>query len=374
MVYIPNGPNGGLYGHAYGGGADFSTLNGCKIIGNVATNNTPESFGGGVENSTLNCCSLIGNSAGSGGGADSSMLSNCVLSLNLAIGGGGGVGSFGGPNASTVYNSLLYANTAYDGGGAAGGTLVNCTVLSNQAVVFIGYTNSGNYGGGVFQATVKNSIIYYNTISGTNGPNCYGGTGIYSCTTPLPSNGVGNITSPPQFINLAGGNFRLQTNSPCIDAGNNGYATGLADLDGRPRIVGGTVDMGAYEFQGPGMGEFIGWLQQYGLPTDGTADYVDSDQDGLNNYQEWIAGTNPTNALSVLAMLNPVPTNNPPGLFLSWQSVNNRTYFLQSSTNLGAQPAFSTIQSNIVGQAGTTGYMDTNAVGNSPYFYRVGVQ
>ena len=87
-----------------------------------------------------------------------------------------------------------------------------------------------------------------------------------------------------------------------------------------------------------------------------------------------VAGLNPTNALSILAMLPPVPTNNPPGLLVSWESVSNRTYFLQSSTNLGMPPAFSTILSNIVGQAGTTSYTDTNAGGNSPYFFRVGVQ
>ena len=116
------------------------------------------------------------------------------------------------------------------------------------------------------------------------------------------------------------------------------------------------------------------WAQQYGLPTDGSVDYADLDGTGFNVYQDWIAGLNPTNALSVLAMLPPAPTNNPSGLVVSWESVSNITYFLQSSTNLGAHPAFSTIQSNLLGQAGTTTYTDTNAVGNGPIFYRVGVQ
>ena len=54
--------------------------------------------------------------------------------------------------------------------------------------------------------------------------------------------------------------------------------------------------------------------------------------------------------------------------------VATRNYFLQRGTNLVAQPAFNTIQSNITGQAGTTLYTDTNAASGGPYYYRVGVE
>ena len=193
------------------------------------------------------------------------------------------------------------------------------------------------------------------------------------CTIPDSFDGAG-ITNDPAFVNTAAGDFHLQSNSPCINSGNNAFVTTATDLDGNPRIVGGTVDIGAYEYQTPVSKISYAWLQQYGLPITANIDTADLDGTGFNVYQDWISGLNPTNALSVLAMLPPVPTNNPTGLVVSWESVSNRTYFLQSSTNLGAQPAFSTIQSNITGQAGTTSYMDTNAVGNGPFFYRVGVQ
>ena len=94
----------------------------------------------------------------------------------------------------------------------------------------------------------------------------------------------------------------------------------------------------------------------------------------MNNWQEWIAGTNPTNALSFLGMFPPSASTNGLGVTVSWQSVSGITYYLERSTNLATQPPFSAIQSNIVEQATTTSYVDTNAVGTGPFFYRVGVQ
>ncbi len=64
----------------------------------------------------------------------------------------------------------------------------------------------------------------------------------------MPANGTANITNEPQFVNWAAGNLRLEPNSPCIDAGDNGCVSSSADRDGRPRIIGRNVDMGAYEF------------------------------------------------------------------------------------------------------------------------------
>jgi hypothetical protein len=104
----------------------------------------------------------------------------------------------------------------------------------------------------------------------------------------------------------------------------------------------------------------------------GSADFADPDHDGMNNYQEWLTGTDPTNPLSVLQLLAPAPSGT--NLVVTWQSVNTRNYYLQRATDLTLAPAFQTLATNLPGQSGTTSYTDTNAPAPGPYYYRVGVQ
>jgi hypothetical protein len=338
----------------------FTITNGSTIN---AGDTSYEQAGGGIWcqsfHSIISNCVITRNfSWYQGAGVNGGTLYSCLLFGNVANQYGGGTYN------SILNNSLIVSNSALYGGGANLAILNNCTVSGNSAPV----------GAGMVDGIAKNCILYYN--AGDNYSHLYSNQNLsldYCCTTPL-TNGVGNITNEPGFVKADGGNFRLQTNSACVNQGYNFYVLSGTDLDNRPRIVDGTVDLGAYEFQGAVTGEFIGWLRQYGLPTDGSADYADTDNDGMNNWQEWKSGTNPTNVLSLLRMLSGVPTNNPPRAVVTWQSVTNINYFLQRSSALSAQPSFSTIQTDIAGQTGTTTCTDTFATNGGPYFYRVGVQ
>ncbi len=365
-------------GGASGGGASGSTLNNCTLSGNSAWYG-----GGGASGCTLNYCTLSGNSAEAGGGASGGTLNNCVLIGNSASGytydgmryGGNGGGAAG----SALNNCTLAGNSAsYYGGGAYYGTLDNCTLTGNSADLGGGAAFSGlnsctltgnsatNSGGGAYGGTLNNCIAYYNTApTGANYDGQY--TLDYCCTTPLPTYGMGNVTNVPLFVDTNGwANLRLQSNSPCINAGNNSYAVGSTDLDGNPRIKGGTVDIGAYEFQAPSSIISYAWLQQFGLPINSSTDAADPDGDGVNNYHEWLAGTNPTNALSSPAQLT--ITRSGTNIMLTWPT-NALGFTLQSTTNLLSPAAWVTNSPApvVIGGQNTV----TNPITGPQQFYRL---
>src|ERR1035437_4075785 len=367
---LTNGTSGGAGGGVYCASLNVVVSN-CLIIRNASGN-----YGGGTYSGTFENCSFVGNAAMAAGGASDAVLNNCVLSNNVAQQQGGGA------HQGTFNNCLLVGNSAPQGGAILVGSpnstvLNNCTIYGNSASVEGGGIDSVWVTGNNSNLAATNCIIFGN--NSPNGSNYNSTSGIelsfnHCCTTPLQTTGLGNITNDPAFVDPFNGNLHLQSNSPCINAGNNAYVSTIIDLDGNPRIRSATVDIGSYEYQTPSSVLSYAWAQQYGLPTDGTADYADTDGDGMNNWQEWKTGTIPTHAASVLAMLPPVVTNSSTGVTVSWQSVNTRTYYLQRATNLTAPPAFSAIQSNLAGQANATSFTDTTATNGGSYFYRVGVQ
>lgn len=417
----------GNYASNNGGGANDSILVSCTL-----SNNQAGSSGGGSSSGYLSYCVLTGNSAVNGGGASSGFLTNCTLSGNSADLGGGdyqcirlsqcqlisntatdGGGDFGG----YLNNCSLQNNIALNqGGGSSGGSLVDCQISSNSAAsgggVYGGgvsdcliVSNSANLGGGAYNVLTVNCTVVSNTASQGGGIYSDGFDFITSAnsivmlnsagqdpnfsnpsnnviafnhcfTLPMPSTSSGggnNYTNDP--VLTTDGNFRLQSNSPCINSGINSGTGGLTnDLDGNPRIVGGTVDVGAYEYQTPLSRISYAWLEQYGLPITTNIDTTDSDGTGMDNWQKWIAGLNPTNSASVFVMLPPATTNTIKGLIISWESVSNRSYFLQRARNLATSNAFSTIRSNLFfGLTGTATIIDATATNGGPFFYRVGV-
>lgn len=299
----------------------------------------------------------------SGGGALSELsgeIRNCIFVDNKA--GAYGGGAFCG----TLDNCLFTRNyCSLSGGGARLAELNNCTLIGNAAQLS---------SGGVDECTVNNCIVSYN--SSANDPNYDFSTALYcnySCSQPMPWARLGNIGAEPIFVDTNGwSNLRLRANSPCINSGRNAYSSDATDLDGNSRISGGTVDMGAYEFQSPASLISYAWLLNYRLPTDGSADLADSDHDGANNWQEWISWTDPTNASSALRMLS--ARGSVSGIVATWSSVANRTYSLERATNLSLPSPFCVLRASLIGQNGSTSFTDSNTIGPGPFFYRIRVE
>lgn len=401
---------------AYAGGVIFGTLLSCKITGNVSQYEAGGVWAGGLSNctltgnlsifgsgggafgGTLSHCLVISNKASFGGGTHSSALSDCTIAGNTegGIAGGSAIrcnisnnwAFLGGGAAGTTLSRCIVAHNSasYSGGGIKGGQVNQCLVFSNSATIGGGIYESSavldsvvvrnsaaENGGGTALCALYNSIVYHN-VSPVN-PNSSSDLLRYCCTIPLSGDELGCFTNEPAFVDLSAADFRLQSDSPCINAGSIPPfwpVTNSTDFAGGPRLVGSAADVGAFEFPNPASAVSYAWLQRYGLPTDGTADFLDLDGDGHNNWQEWQADTVPTNALSALRMLT--PTRSASGVTLSWESVNTRSYWLERASNLAGQPAFSIIASNLSGQLTKTIYTDTNALGAGPFFYRVGVQ
>ncbi len=357
-------------------GSQLTTIDGGGLVRCAYLTNNASVSGFTLFNGYVN---VDGGPAGAGVFCASSsvLVSNCVLSGNQSYVNVIRVGTFPGGSGGGAYDCTLNNCTlAYNrisvlpigvgrgqafGGGAANCTLNNCTLAGNSIDLNPGFTA----GGGAYGGTLNNCIVYFNT-------NYYGAnydsscTLNYCCTTPQSTSGFDNITNTPLFVDMTGGDLRLQSNSPCINTGNNAFAPAGPDPDGNPRIAGGTVDIGAYEFQSPVSQISYAWLQQYGLPINSLADTADPDGDGVDNYHEWLANSDPTNPFSFPPPLTLIPYE--ANVILTWPT-NAYGFTVQSTTNLNSLSGWTTNSPAPVVIGGQN--VVINPVSGAQQFYRL---
>jgi len=153
--------------------------------------------------------------------------------------------------------------------------------------------------------------------------------------------GFGSFAAPLQNSNYLGTlSFQVP---PGAGQGAN-YALHFSGVDGAPDYS------TEYEFEShPGQVWVMSAAQQpasitsdewkiafFGSLTNSQAgDNVDADGDGALNWQEYLAGTNPTNALSCLKFSSAsLSTNGVSGVAVNWLTAPGKTYLLQSSAAL----------------------------------------
>jgi len=241
------------------------TVNNCTFIANLARNG-----GGGMDNfhsnpNVINCAFRANATRGGASGMqnrdDSSpIVTGCTFSKNYSINHGAAMRNDTG-SSPTLVNCLFNDNVGRLGAamyissylGQSDPIIINCTFSANAAVL---------YGGGIYirdgsNPTLVNCVLWDNSdgTGSVESAQIYVHSGEpavnYTCVQGWTGTlgGTGNIGNDPLFADAANADYHLKPGSPCINAGDPDYIAepNETDLDGRPRIIFGRIDMGAYE-------------------------------------------------------------------------------------------------------------------------------
>jgi hypothetical protein len=207
------------YNHAeFGAGLIMDGDTGSTMINGEFTGNQATSKGGGLYNYE-----------------SSPLLTNVYFAQNTAVYYGGGIGSY-------ASNSIL-TNVTFSGNSAPSGAGIYNSQNSHPQV-----RNSilwNDTGGEIYhdpQFTSSTITISYSLVQGCT-------PGVTWNTALCGVDGGNNVpNADPRFESPNGNIYRLQISSPAINRGNNAFLNGVTtDMDGKPRIQNGTVDLGPYE-------------------------------------------------------------------------------------------------------------------------------
>jgi Right handed beta helix region/Bacterial TSP3 repeat len=255
----------------------------------------------GSDNSILDGVTISGgNSYGQGTFAAGGMINdtesprvlNCIFKSNLGWNGGA---VFNYDSSPLFINCIFAKNSAGQYGGAiynwdANPTITNCTFADNTAVL-----SGGGIGDWNSPSRISNSILWNNSApQGSQFDDSGDGASEYSYC--LIEGGYVNGTEILDADPLFNADYHLQSNSPCIDAGDPLSTVPdypAIDIDDESRALDGRYDIGADEFfdiDGDNIADYweIKWFED--LSTDSSSN---SDNDTLSDFDEFQNGTNP---------------------------------------------------------------------------------
>jgi len=258
--------------------SDSTFLNGFTITGGRAdqANNggTNREDGAGIfgnnANALLSNLVITNNSAlDDGGGLFLSGSSNAgvnsiIFLNNSASDEGGAIYASGNNNRVPISNNLFVNNQSTGGGAIHAGqveilNLVNNTFFNNQggvadALFDESFLTDGSraIGNNIFADSAANPgqqlLLSDTTSNGTitiNNNLIQGGSILPGIGDVIGSGNIINVN--PLFVDPGNNDFRLQLNSPALDAGDSSFIGEPNDLAGNPRVSGSSADIGALE-------------------------------------------------------------------------------------------------------------------------------
>ena len=235
------GDDDGMGGAVYTLNSGDASLSLTKFIDCLFEYNHAYGEGGAIKftndgNSEITRCQFIGNTSNYGAGAImfytalNTRLTQCLFYQNSTENSGGGALKSLNPQTSlSIANCTFVYNTAYGAGegGAADFDYADVSIVNS-----IFYGNNQTYGKDINVGQSTTVDINYSDVD-------------------MPDYATGNHNLNninPLFVNPSQGDFHLQANSPCIDAG----------LDIGLPYNGNAPDMGCYEYNGAGIDDLSG--------------------------------------------------------------------------------------------------------------------
>ena len=168
---------------------------------------------------------------------------------------GGYANSVGGSDHCTIVNNTLYMNDSTQSGSGefsinyhtSNNLFENNIVYANEQGLMIGNTIQTGSGPGIS----TNYNLYYSSVGNSNAQwiwNRHTYTGLAAFVRATQDDLNSQFTDPG-FLDASTGNFHLSSSSPALKKGLvlSSSIVGTVDLDGNPRILNGTIDLGCYE-------------------------------------------------------------------------------------------------------------------------------